>query len=206
MKYVIRIILLVVIAGLAYLIVDGIQKPIKFQDEYKYKHDVVVERLKDIRKAEIAYKSVYKEFTPYWDTLIHFVKTDSFPMVKVIGNMDELSEKYGLTEAQALRQGRLIRDTTYVNVLDSIFIDGYPVDSLNYIPFSEDKEFDLGALEIETGSKVKVWIFEASCLNFDFLVGMDRQLVINLNDKANFPGLKVGSLEEVNNNAGNWEK
>ena len=38
---------------------------------------------------------------------------------------------------------------------------------------------------------------------------MDAQLTYNLIDKAQkqnkFPGLRVGSLEEINNNAGNWE-
>ena len=37
---------------------------------------------------------------------------------------------------------------------------------------------------------------------------MDAQLTYNLIDKAEkqgkFPGLRVGSLEEINNNAGNW--
>jgi hypothetical protein len=38
---------------------------------------------------------------------------------------------------------------------------------------------------------------------------MDRQLVINLNDRMknqnNFTGVKVGDVIEPNNNAGNWE-
>lgn len=205
MKYIIRIVLLLVIAGLGYLIVKGIRKPIDFGKEYDLRYEVVVQNLKDIRTAELAYKSVYKMFTADFDTLINFVKYDSFPVVRVIGNMDELSELYGLTEAQALRQGRLIRDTTYIPVFDSIFDNNYPIDSLRLIPFSDNVEFSLGAVEIETGSKVKVWIFEATAENFDFLRGMDRQLIINMNDKSDFPGLKVGSLEAVNNNAGNWE-
>ena len=36
-----------------------------------------------------------------------------------------------------------------------------------------------------------------------------KQLVVNLKDKAEklekYPGLRVGSLTEINNNAGNWE-
>jgi hypothetical protein len=38
---------------------------------------------------------------------------------------------------------------------------------------------------------------------------LDKQEVANLKDVATksnkFAGLKVGSLEEINNNAGNWE-
>ena len=45
---------------------------------------------------------------------------------------------------------------------------------------------------------------------FDGLLrGMDRQLIINLNaertDTDRYPGLMVGSVENPNNNAGNWE-
>lgn len=205
MKYLVKAVLLVVIAGLAYLIYNGIRKPIDFEKDYKLRKEIVVQNLKDIRTIQISYKSVYKHFTADFDSLINFFKYDSFPVVRVIGNVDELREIYGLTEAQAIRQGRLIRDTSYVMVRDSIFTPDYYIDSLNKVPFSNNKLFELGAREIETGSKVKVWIFEASALNFDFLAGLDRQLIINLNDKAEFKGLKVGSLEEVNNNAGNWE-
>ncbi len=205
MKYLIRVVLLVVIFGLAYFIYDGIRKPMDFEDEHKYRNDIVVQNLKDIRTVQIAFKSVYKHFTADFDSLISFFKYDSFPVVKVIGNMDELRERFNLTEAQAIRQGRLIRDTSYVLVRDSLFSSNYQIDSLNMIPFSNNKYFELGALEIETGSKVKVWIFEASAMNFDFLAGLDHQLIVNLNDKKDFPGLKVGSLDEVNNNAGNWE-
>jgi hypothetical protein len=56
-----------------------------------------------------------------------------------------------------------------------------------------------------TGSKVKVKVFEATALNIEILHGLDKQSIINLNDLAKFPGLKVGSLEEAVNNAGNWE-
>jgi hypothetical protein len=68
----------------------------------------------------------------------------------------------------------------------------------------------MGATEIETGSKVKVKVFEAYALYDTLLKGMDKQLIINYKDEryklTNFAGVKVGSLTEANNNAGNWEK
>ncbi|HOG20367.1 MAG TPA: hypothetical protein PKW37_08000 [Salinivirgaceae bacterium] len=48
-------------------------------------------------------------------------------------------------------------------------------------------------------------VFESSALNNDILRGLDEQLIINLNDGKPYPGLRVGSLTESNNNAGNWE-
>ena len=67
----------------------------------------------------------------------------------------------------------------------------------------------MGAGIVVTGSGVKVHVFEVKTPNNVFLNGLDKQEVINLNDKAikyeKYTGLKVGSLEAANNNAGNWE-
>ena len=39
--------------------------------------------------------------------------------------------------------------------------------------------------------------------------GLDRQLIVNLKaekeDMGQYPGLKVGDINNPNNNAGNWE-
>ena len=58
-------------------------------------------------------------------------------------------------------------------------------------------------------SGVDVPLFEAAA-PFDYLLkGLDRQLIVNLNaDRelmGRYPGLKVGSIDAPNNNAGNWE-
>ena len=67
----------------------------------------------------------------------------------------------------------------------------------------------MGAGEIETGSGLKIKVFEAKVHNNVLLKGLDRQLVINMNDLRKklerYPGLQVGSLTEATNNAGNWE-
>jgi len=54
--------------------------------------------------------------------------------------------------------GIIIRDTSYVSVLDSIFSKTYPIDSLRFIPYGSE-EFFLAAAKIETASKVKVNVF-----------------------------------------------
>lgn len=68
----------------------------------------------------------------------------------------------------------------------------------------------MGAGEVETGSQIKVKVFEAYALYDDLFNGMDRQEVINYKDErykiTKFDGVKVGSLTEANNNVGNWEK
>ncbi len=196
-KYIVQILLGGLIVVLAYLIYSGIMKPIDFKNEKDARYTKVIERLKDIRTAQVAYKSVYEKYTGSFDTLINFVKHDSFPVVYKEGSEDD---------SLAVAKGLIVRKTSYVPVRDSIFPKGYPIDSLRFVPFAGSKEFSLQAGTIVTASKVTVQVFEAGALNFDFLNGLDRQLIVNMNDVAkDFKGLRVGNIQEANNNAGNWE-
>ncbi len=212
MKTVIQIVLAAAILVLGYLLFESIMNPIRFVQEREKRENATIQKLKDIRTAELAYKSEHEQFTGDFDSLITFLKTGSFTVIKAIGSApDSLIEEVGKEEAEriALRQGLIQRDTIQISVIDSLFHKGYPVDSLRYVPFTDDYEFELGAGEIETGSKVKVRVFEAKVPYDILLAGLDPQLVINYKEErekiTGYPGLKVGSLVEATNNAGNWE-
>ncbi len=201
MKTVIQIFLSLAIVALGYMLYDSIMQPIRFQQEQRARYNRTIERLKDIRRAQLAYRSVYGEFTGSFDTLIDFVKYDSFRVVMAIGFEDEDAE---------VADEEIIRDTIRVSVRDSLFTANYIIDSLRYVPYTGGREeFFLGAGEVMTGSGLAVKVFEAHVHNDVLLHGLNRQLVINMNDERSrrdqFPGLRVGSLTETTNNAGNWE-
>jgi len=208
MRIVIKILLGVAIIILGYLVIESIMEPIRFNKEKKKRENATIRNLKDIRTAQVAYKAKYAKYTGSFDKLISFVKFDSFPVVKAIGRISDSLWDEGVTEKEAIKMGIIIRDTSYVRVLDSIFSVTYPIDSLRFIPYSEE-EFFLDAAKIETASKVKVNVFEAHVLNNVLLHGLNKQLIINYSAErekiTGFKGLKVGSLEEATNNAGNWE-
>ncbi|MBS2098587.1 hypothetical protein [Carboxylicivirga linearis] len=209
MKTVIQIVLTVAIIALGYLCVESIQKPIRFQEAHEMRKDANVEKLMLTRDAQVAYKSVYNKYTGSFDTLISFIKNDSLPLIRKEGSLTDSMLEAGMTEVKALALGIIKRDTIRVSVKDSLFPEGYSVDSLPFIPFVEGEKFEMGAGVVETGSGVKVQVFEAKVHNNVYLDGLEAQEIINLNDKTQklerYPGLKVGSLEEANNNAGNWE-
>ena len=96
------------------------------------------------------------------------------------------------------------------SVRDSLYPAEFEVENLRYIPFTDQGQFEMGAGELETGSQVTVQVFEAYALYDLLFAGMDRQMVINYKDQryklTEFDGVKVGSLTEANNNAGNWQK
>jgi type II secretory pathway pseudopilin PulG len=200
MKTVYQILLLVIIVILSYFIYESIMSPIRFNKEKDKRYNKTIERLKDIRTAQLAYRSENNKFTGSFDTLINFVKTGEFRVVRQIGSMDD---------SAALAKGLVYRDTITLSVLDSIFKKGYPVDSLRYVPYTGGAQFEMGAGEILTGSGLTVKVFEAKIHNDILLKGLERQLVVNLNDLRRklerYPGLQVGSLEVATNHAGNWE-
>ena len=209
MRTVIQSILALAVLLLAYLLFESIQEPIRFNREVKKRETATIQRLKDIRTAEEAYRAKFSTYIGNFDTLINFVRYDSFPIIKAIGSIPDSLYNLGVTEKKALEMGIIIRDTSYVRVIDSIFSTSYYIDSIRYVPYCDTNQFFLGATELLTASKVKVKVFEANVLNKILLHGLNNQLIINYSaDRekiVGFAGLKVGSLETSTNNAGNWE-
>ena len=195
---------------LAYFIYQSIQRPLDFEKAKDDRYEATIEKLKDIRKAQLEYRNVYGKFTGSWDTLINFVVNDSVKNVRKIGELTDSMIEANITEKKAIQMGLLIRDTIRESVMDVIFNGSYDAENLRYVPVSDTvAEFHLGAAIITTGSGIKVPVFEAKAHNNLILRKLDRQLIINLNAtrRANekYPGLRVGSLTETVNNAGNWE-
>ncbi len=210
MKIVYQILLVIAAVVLTYFIYQSIQRPIEFKKAKEARYAATVERLKDIRKAEVAYKEIYGQFTGSWDTLINFVATDSVRNVRKIGELTDSMIEAGLSERKAIEMGLLIRDTVRVSVIEAIFDGKINPSDLKMIPApGTPTEFHLGATVIITGSGIEVPVFEAKAHNNVILNGLNPQLIINLNDRSRtnekYPGLKVGSLTETVNNAGNWE-
>lgn len=212
MKKVIQGLLIVGSIVLAYLVYSTILNPIDFKKEQDLRYTAVIESLKDIRKAQVAFKEVNGRFTASWDSLASFVNNGTLPLVKKIGSLSDEQLEAGMTEKDAIAKGLIIRDTVRVAVRDSLFDKAYKVDRMRYIPFTKDEVFFLGTNVITTGSGVKVPVFEARAHNNQILSEIQdryKQEIINLNEKrrldGKYPGLKVGSLTETNNSAGNWE-
>jgi hypothetical protein len=183
-------------------------QPIRFNNEQAKRQNAVVDRLKMIRDVQVAYKTIYEKYTGSFDTLITFAKEGNLKLVKSEGSLTDSMLQAGLTEAEAVKQGIIKRDTVLVAVKDSICKNFNP-DSLRYVPFTDKAQFEMGASSITTSSGLVIPVFEAKVANRVYLKGLDNQERINLDDMAEqlgrFPGLKVGSLDEANNNAGNWE-
>jgi hypothetical protein len=197
-KTIIQIGLSIIIIILAYLVYRSVMQPVRFNREKDIRSAQVVQGLKDIRIAEIAYKSINRKYTSNFDSLLYFVENGEIPVIKMIPDPNDTTFT------------KTILDTIgYIPVYDSLFSKrvGFRINDLPVIPFSGGQKFKLDAGEIER-SKVRVQVFEASALNEQFLTGLNPQLINNMNDKLSstnrFVGLKVGSMIEATTD-GNWE-
>ena len=213
MKKIFQILLFIAIIALAYLSYQSINKPLEFGKIQEQRYERIIDQLKDIRKAQGAYKEVNGKYTGSFDTLISFIKTDSMPLIKSIGSLTDEQVEAGMTEKEAVKKGFITRDTIKISALDTIFGKEYAIENLKYVPFTKGQhEFKLGAGVFVTGSQVKVQVFEARVSNMVIFEDIFEEYSEEIKEENGnrirlnkYPGLMVGSLEEANNNAGNWE-
>ncbi|MBQ3174758.1 MAG: hypothetical protein IJB58_02160 [Bacteroidales bacterium] len=225
MKKILTIIVLpAIIIALGYLIVESIQEPVRFKNDREKRENVAIQILKDIRTLQVAYKGHYGKFTPSMDSLLDFYHNGKITIVKQIGSMDD-SVAVANTEALRKKNRKITPEELYahyqkgMNVVVAIETPiavkdtllkraDFNPELLKSIPFSEGKPIIMNAVT-KMVSGVEVPLFEA-CMPFsDLLKGLNHQLIVNLNaernDTGRYPGLKVGSVDAPNNNAGNWE-
>ena len=212
-KIILQIVLFAIAVYLSYALYESIMTPIRFQKAYERRSELVKQKLMKIRDLEVAYESKYGHYTANWDSLINFAKHDSIVVVKAFGTVPDSIYLKARTrreaELEALKLGIITRDTIKIAVRDTLFKEPYDIDTLKYVPFTNLKEvFQINAGFITTQAKVKMPVFEVKVHNNTYLQGLDRQMVINLNDEARdnnkFPGLAVGSMTEVTT-SGNWD-
>ena len=228
-KIIIEVILLAAICGLVYLLYSNIMKPVNFNKERDVRQAVAVQRLKDIRTLQVAYKSVTGKFNSSVDSLKQFYENGQMEIVMQIGSMDDslavinteaikkankklkpeqLTAK--LQEAYEAGKNVVFSTVTKVPVRDTLFRDraDFCIDSLKYIPFSGKEPVQIESA-VKMVSGVPVPLFEARMPYRLLLKGMNNQLRINLDaeqrDLNRYEGLQVGSVTAPNNNAGNWE-
>ena len=201
MKKILQFVVLpLAIIGLGYAIWSSIQEPVQFKKNREMREKVGIERLKDIRTLQVAFKSKYGRFTPSIDSLIDFYRNGEITVIRQVGSWDD---------SVAVAEKRVYRDSIKIAVKDTLLKGtNFIPDSLKTIPFSGGQPVEMQAV-VKKVSGVDLPLFEAS-MPFNLLLkGLNRQLIINLNAERNdtnrYPGLKVGSVDAPNNNAGNWE-
>ena len=228
MKTVINLVLAVCVIALVYICYGSIMGPINFDKEKAIREKAIITRLIDIRKAQVEYRGVHNgAYTASFDTLINFVKTAKLPFIMKIGTLTDDQLNNGMTEKKAVAMiekakktgnwkeveeaglTNFRRDTMWVAVMDTIFEKGFNPDSLSYVPYGNGAKFEMAIRQDTTKSGAPLNLFQAQVAYDVYLGDLNKQELINLKDVqeklGKYCGLRVGDIEQPNNNAGNWE-
>jgi hypothetical protein len=165
----------------------------------------VVQRLKDIRKAQLAYSREFGNYTNNFDTLLDFLQNGHLTLVKRLGSLpdsvpsDEEARELGLisempdgmSDEDVLAAGLIIRDTIEVDVLTYVFNESDTrtrktrlyIDSLPFVPYGKHK-FEMAIAKVEVG-------------------GVEQNAFQVIDPKPYSKQFKVGSLTSAST-AGNW--
>lgn len=209
MKIVIQILLTVVIVVLGYFTYKSVYGPVEFNKAKEKRYAEVIEKLKDIRDAELAYKEVTGRFNGSYDSLVRFIDTAQFVVTQRRDTTyldEEYKKRYGVDEYV---EDVVIDTLGYVNIKDSIFKGSDRYKKMMNIPFTDGKKFELNAGMLDKDGTM-IPVFEAKVDKSDILSDLDQDLVVQEKqtvavDGVNGAYIKVGSMTEVNT-SGNWPK
>jgi len=209
-KWLINLILLALAIFLGIKIYNSIYAPVRFNTIKVNRYQKIVNRLKDIRDAELAHREVTGDYTGSFDSLVKFVDTAKFVITQQRDSSYKYYDRsYGI---EKMRDTVLIDTLGFASVKDSLFKNDNRYEEMMWVPIPgrEHKvKFELKHGYLNS-SNVKLPVFVARVDKSEVLFDQPKVLVaqeknIKSTKEINGPYIQVGSLDEVTD-SGNWPK
>ncbi len=206
MKTIIQIVLWIACIGFGYLIFHSVNGPIEFKKVKQERYSKVVSKLKDIRNAQVAYKTVTGKYANDFKSLISFVESGQYTITQQRdSSYMEMDKTYGI---ELLKEIQIIDTLGFVSVKDSLFKNDDRYKSLMNVPGATGGEkFEMKSTIIDKGG-YKAAVFVAMVKKNVVLGDQPKELLDRENaqisvEEVNGDIIKVGSLEQVST-SGNW--
>lgn len=191
---------------LGFKIYDSINAPIEFNKVRNERFAKVINKLKDIRDSQEAYKTVNGKYANDFESLIKFIDTGNYTITT---QRDSSFMRYDRVYQIEMQQDTVIIDTLgTVKVKDSLFGADDRYKTMMNVPYAQnDEKFEMKA-DIIDKSGYKAPVFEAKVKKNVVLYDQPQDLVEKENsyqsvEEVNGTEIKVGSLTDVSTN-GNW--
>ena len=208
MKSGIQAILWLLCIFFSYKIYDSINKPINFNEVKYNRYYDVIDRLKEIRTAQIAYKDVKGIYSNNFDSLINFIDNGIFTLVE---KRDSSYLEYDrIYRIDMLKEIVVVDTLGFVSVKDSLFKNNTTYKEMKKVPIKGiDTVFQIDA-KIIMINDYKAPVFEVKVSKNIVLFDQDEDLLKLENETISIDGVNgseivLGSLNEVSTN-GNWPK
>ena len=194
----------------SYQIYNSVMGPINFNKVRDIRYSKVINRLKEIRKAQIAYKDVNGMYSNNFDSLIKFIDQGIFTLIE---KRDSSFLEYDRTYRIDMLKEVIVIDTLgTVSVKDSLFSDSDDYVNMSKIPIEGiDAEFLINAdIIIKNSGSVNynVPVFEVKIAKDIILHDQNKDLLKQENETISVDGVNgseiiLGSMTNVSIN-GNW--
>ena len=192
----------------SFKIYDSINKPINFNEVKYNRYYDVIDRLKEIRTAQIAYKDVKGIYSNNFDSLINFIDNGIFTLVE---KRDSSYLEYDrIYRIDMLKEIVVVDTLGFVSVKDSLFKNNKTYKEMEKVPIKGiDTVFQIDA-KIIMINDYKAPVFEVKVSKNIVLFDQDEDLLKLENETISIDGVNgseivLGSLNEVSTN-GNWPK
>ncbi|MDD3722354.1 MAG: hypothetical protein PHW92_07695 [Lutibacter sp.] len=202
LHWILSTVLILLAIFLVYKINFEITKPVKFNKEKKVKYAKVINNLKIIRDAEVAYKKVNGKYTTSGEELINFIDSAKFALTQTRYVPRTIKLGGGITKEIEER----VVDTIGYDEVKNSFV-GKDYKNMMKIP-GIDQTFKIEISEVEKIVGLKAPVFEVKVDKALILAGMDENLIKQ--EKEAIGGeeirgeyIRVGSLSDVSED-GNW--
>jgi hypothetical protein len=203
---IIKSVLWVLIIVFAYKVYGSINGPIEFNKVKNERYLKVIDKLKDIRNAQIAFKSVNGIYSNNFDSLISFIDAAQYTLIQ---KRDSSFLEYDRTfRIDMLREVVVIDTLGFASVKDSLFGNSNRYKNMASIPIDGvDENFKIKSDVIDKNG-YNVPVFEVRVSKDVVLFDQNRDLLkqekgLMSVDGVNGPDIVLGSLSEVSTN-GNW--
>ena len=187
-------------------IYSSINGPIKFNQVKAERYTQVIDRLKDIRNAQIAHKDVNGFYANNFDSLVSFIDTGMFTLIE---KRDSSYLEYNRTyRIDMLKEIEIVDTLGFVSVKDSLFGQDESYKMMAIVPIDgTDSEFSIKS-DIIDKNGYKVPVFEVKVKKDIVLFDQNKDLLDQENkvisvDGVNGTEIILGSMTEVST-SGNW--
>ena len=187
-------------------IYSSINGPIKFNQVKNDRYTKVIDRLKDIRSAQIAHKDVNGFYANNFDSLVSFIDNGIFTLIE---KRDSSYLEYNRTyRIYMLKEVEIVDTLGFVSVKDSLFGNNESYKMMAKVPIDgTDSEFSIKA-DIIDKNGYQVPVFEVKVKKDIVLFDQNKDLLDQENkvisvDGVNGPEIILGSMTDVST-SGNW--
>ena len=187
-------------------IYSSINGPIKFNKVKNERYTQVINRLKDIRNAQIAHKDVTGFYANNFDSLVSFVDNGIFTLIE---KRDSSYLEYNrLYRIDMLKEVEIVDTLGFVSVKDSLFGQNESYKMMAKVPIQgTDSEFSIKA-DIIDKNGYQVPVFEVKVTKDIVLFDQNKDLLDQENKVISVDGVNgreiiLGSMSEVST-SGNW--